>query len=82
MANDVSGPDKHDDLDEDYLADDLDTEELELEDDSTEEESRELASRVSRKDPSVRRKIEDMLERRRMREELGLYDGDGYWDDP
>lgn len=78
MASNVSGPDKRDDLSEDYLADDLDTDDLDVESES--EGDSDLPPRMSRKDPAVRRKIEDMLERRRLREELGLY-GDGYWDD-
>lgn len=72
MASNVSSPSKNDDISDDFLADDADTDNLEVEGD--------LSPRVSRKDPGVRRKIEDMLERRRLREELGLYD-EAYWDD-
>ncbi len=72
MANNVSGSTESPDAAEDFLADDAEGEDFELEDD--------VAPRVVRKDPSVRRKIEDLLERRRLREELGLYD-DAYWDD-
>ena len=36
--------------------------------------------RAAQKDPSIRRKIEDRLERRRLREELGIYD-DASWED-
>lgn len=31
-------------------------------------------TRANHKDPTIRRKIEDLLERRRLREELGIYD--------
>lgn len=34
---------------------------------------------VAVKDPSIRRKIEDRLERSRLRDELGIFDTD--WDD-
>lgn len=72
MASNVSSPSKNEDVSEDFLSEDIDAEGLEVEAD--------LPPRVSRKDPDVRRKIEDMLERRRLREELGLYD-EAYWDD-
>jgi hypothetical protein len=36
--------------------------------------------RVTQKDPSIRRKIEDRLERKRLREELGIYDDDSWKD--
>ena len=36
--------------------------------------------RVTQKDPSIRRKIEDRLERKRLRDELGIYDDDS-WED-
>jgi hypothetical protein len=36
--------------------------------------------RTSQKDPMLRRKIEDRLERKRLREELGIYDEDA-WED-
>lgn len=35
-------------------------------------------SRANQKDPSIRRKIEDLLERRRLREELGIYDDEAW----
>lgn len=72
MANNVSGTSKDDDLSDDFLADDAESVGFDNEGD--------MAPRVSRKDPTIRRKIEDMLERRRLREELGIYDDD-YWDD-
>lgn len=34
---------------------------------------------IAVKDPSIRRKIEDRLERNRLRDELGIYDAN--WDD-
>lgn len=34
--------------------------------------------RANHKDPSIRRKIEDLLERRRLREELGIYDDEAW----
>jgi hypothetical protein len=36
--------------------------------------------RVTQKDPSIRRKIEDRLERKRLRDELGIYDDDSWKD--
>lgn len=36
--------------------------------------------RVNAKDPTIRRKIEDRLERKRLREELGIYDDDAWKD--
>jgi hypothetical protein len=45
-----------------------------------ESEEEEVApARANQKDPSIRRKIEDLLELRRLREELGIYD-DEAWD--
>jgi hypothetical protein len=64
---------KNSDLSEEILA--IDPEIVEFE--SEEEEV--APSRANQKDPSIRRKIEDLLERRRLREELGLYD-DEAWD--
>jgi hypothetical protein len=34
----------------------------------------------AQKDPSIRRKIEDRLERKRLREELGIYDDESWKD--
>ncbi|HEY3697927.1 MAG TPA: hypothetical protein VGK97_01255 [Spongiibacteraceae bacterium] len=39
-----------------------------------------LPPRINQKDPSIRRKIEDRLERKRLRDELGIYDDDA-WED-
>lgn len=36
--------------------------------------------RAAHKDPSIRRKIEDRLERKRLRDELGIYDDDSWLD--
>lgn len=36
--------------------------------------------RANPKDPTIRRKIEDRLERKRLRDELGIYDDDA-WED-
>lgn len=50
------------------------------ESDSADFESEEEAppAKASHKDPSIRRKIEDRLERKRLREELGIYDDDAW----
>lgn len=45
--------------------------------DSTEEVA---PVRPVQKDPAIRRKIEDRLERKRLRDELGIFDDDA-WDD-
>lgn len=45
--------------------------------DSTEEV---VPVRPVQKDPAIRRKIEDRLERKRLRDELGIFDDDA-WDD-
>jgi hypothetical protein len=55
------------------------SEELVIDSDNIEFESEEEVApppRANQKDPSIRRKIEDLLERRRLREELGVYDDD------
>ncbi|MFT3930452.1 MAG: hypothetical protein QM709_09180 [Spongiibacteraceae bacterium] len=36
--------------------------------------------KVNHKDPTIRRKIEERLERKRLRDELGIYDEDA-WED-
>lgn len=36
--------------------------------------------RPAQKDPAIRRKIEDRLERKRLRDELGIFDDDA-WED-
>jgi hypothetical protein len=65
--------DKNSDLNENFMAEDTDSPEL----DGNEEA---LPPRVNHKDPTVRRKIEDRLERKRLREELGIYDEDAWKD--
>lgn len=65
--------DKSSTLSEGFMADDTDSSDFE----SNEEV---LPARVNQKDPTIRRKIEDRLERKRLREELGIYDDDA-WDD-
>lgn len=70
----TSGTNKQDSaLSDGFMADDSDGVELE----GSEEV---LPPRVNHKDPTIRRKIEDRLERKRLREELGIYDDDA-WDD-
>lgn len=64
---------KNSDPNEEFLA-------IEAESVEFESEEEEIApSRANQKDPFLRRKIEDLLERRRLREELGIYD-DEAWD--
>jgi len=74
--NDNSLNDKslHDNsLNDNFMAEDTDSSDL----DGNEEA---LPPRVNHKDPTVRRKIEDRLERKRLREELGIYDDDAWKD--
>jgi len=58
----------------------LNEEFLAIDSDSIEFDGEEEASppRAPQKDPSIRRKIEDRLERRRLREELGIYDDEAW----
>ena len=65
--------DKNSTLNEGFMADDSDGSDFE----SSEEV---VPPRVNQKDPTIRRKIEDRLERKRLREELGIYDDDA-WED-
>jgi hypothetical protein len=63
---------KNSDPDEEFLA-------IEAESVEFESEEEEIApSRSNQKDPFLRRKIEDLLERRRLREELGIYDDEAW----
>jgi hypothetical protein len=64
---------KNSDLNEEFMA--IDAENVEFE---TEEEEEAVAPRANQKDPSIRRKIEDLLERRRLRDELGIYDDEAW----
>jgi uncharacterized protein YjiS (DUF1127 family) len=70
MTKSLSGTtDKKTDPSEGFMAEDTD---------STDFDSAEDAAppRPTQKDPAIRRKIEDRLERKRLREELGIYDDD------
>jgi hypothetical protein len=74
MTKPLSGTtDKNSDPSEGFMAEDTDSAEF----DSTEDAA---PVRPLQKDPTIRRKIEDRLERRRLREELGIYDDDA-WED-
>jgi hypothetical protein len=74
MTKSLSGTtDKNSDPSEGFMAEDTDSTEFE----STEDV---IPARPLQKDPTVRRKIEDRLERKRLREELGIY-GDDTWGD-
>jgi hypothetical protein len=65
--------DKNSTLSEGFMAEETDSAEF--------EGGEEVAPpRVNQKDPTIRRKIEDRLERKRLREELGIYDDDA-WED-
>lgn len=66
---------KNSDLSKDFPV--IEPDGVEFESESEEEEV--APRRANQKDPSIRRKIEDLLERRRLREELGLYDEEA-WD--
>lgn len=69
MASNVSSTEsKDEEISEDFLADSAEVEDADFDDD------RPLV--IVRRDPDVRRKIEDRLERMRLREELGIYDFD------
>jgi hypothetical protein len=63
---------KNNDLTEEFLP--IDPEAVEFES----EEEDVAPPRANQKDPSIRRKIEDLLERRRLREELGIYDDEAW----
>ncbi len=65
--------DKGSSLSEGFMAEDTDNADFEGNEEA-------LPPRVIQKDPTIRRKIEDRLERKRLREELGIYDDDA-WDD-
>ena len=72
MTKPLAGtPDKSSDPTEGFLADDSD-----VDFDGVEEVA---PVRPAPKDHTIRRKIEDRLERRRLRDELGIYD-DETWD--
>lgn len=76
MTKNLSGTtEKNSELSEDFMA-----EEAESADFEGEGEEEVAPARATPKDPSIRRKIEDRLERIRLREQLGIYD-DASWDD-
>lgn len=76
MTKNLSGTtDKTSELSEDFMADDAEGVDFE-----TDGEEEVVQPRTPPKDPSIRRKIEDRLERIRLREQLGIYD-DASWDD-
>lgn len=65
--------DKSSSISEGFMADDTESSDF--------DNSEEVApARVNQKDPTIRRKIEDRLERKRLRDELGIYDDDA-WED-
>lgn len=63
---------KNSELSEEFMAIDAENVEFEVEEEVV------APPRASQKDPSIRRKIEDLLERRRLREELGIYDDEAW----
>lgn len=64
---------KNGDSGEGFMTEDIDSTDF----DSTEEV---VPARTVQKDPAIRRKIEDRLERKRLRDELGIFDDDT-WED-
>ncbi|HSB95800.1 MAG TPA: hypothetical protein VLC91_05105 [Spongiibacteraceae bacterium] len=58
-------------LNEEFLAIDSDSVDFDGEEEAP-------PPRTLQKDPFIRRKIEDLLERRRLREELGIYDDEAW----
>ncbi len=71
MAKASGTNDKSGSLSEGFMADDTESADF----DGGEEV---VPARVNHKDPTIRRKIEDRLERKRLREELGIYDEDAW----
>jgi hypothetical protein len=79
MAENLSGAgSKKSKLSEDLITDEGET--LDFEGEDEEIVPPKTSAAVNSKDPAVRRKIEDRLERIRLREELGIYD-EHSWDD-
>lgn len=75
MTKTLSGTsDKNSDLGEGFMADESEGGDFEAAEPVT------TPPRVNPKDPKIRRKIEDRLERKRLREELGIYDEDAWKD--
>ncbi|MDB6060643.1 MAG: hypothetical protein JWM78_746 [Verrucomicrobiaceae bacterium] len=74
MTNALSGTaEKTSESNEGFMTEDSDSVELER-------ATTAAPSRSVQKDPAIRRKIEDRLERKRMREELGIYDDEAWAD--
>jgi hypothetical protein len=73
MAKASGTTDKSNTISEGFMADEAEGADF----DSTEEV---VPPRVNPKDPTIRRKIEERLERKRLRDELGIYDDDA-WED-
>lgn len=72
MANNLSSTsNKESDSGEDFLTEEADGGDFDG-------DAEVVPSRVSQKDPSIRRKIEDRLERKRLRDELGIYDDESW----
>lgn len=74
MTKPLSGTsDKNSDLSEGFMAEDSEGGDFEPAEPAA-------PPRISQKDPTLRRKIEDRLERKRLREELGVYDDEAWKD--
>lgn len=73
MAKASGAHDKNSPISGDFMADDTASADFESNEDVA-------PPRANHKDPTIRRKIEERLERKRLREELGIYD-DGAWED-
>jgi hypothetical protein len=74
MATTVPGTsDKTSEASEDFLAEESDAGDFDSDAEAT-------PPRVLPTDPTIRRKIEDRLERKRLRDELGIYDDDSWKD--
>ncbi len=74
MATTVPGTsEKSSEASEDFLAEEAESGDFDSDAEVT-------PPRAAPKDPSIRRKIEDRLERKRLRDELGIYDDDSWKD--
>ena len=79
MAKNLSSTtEKNSELGEEFMAEEAEGADFDSDGDGEEEAA--AQPRATPKDPSIRRKIEDRLERIRLREQLGIYD-DASWDD-
>ncbi len=74
MTNASGTNDKNDSISEGFMADDTESADFEGGEEAV------PPARVNPKDPQIRRKIEERLERKRLRDELGIYDDDA-WED-